>query len=154
MNSIELISEIDNTPPEVGQLIGFVQGILKELNKDNWQMGLVVTDDERMREYNRRWRNIDIATDVLSFVQDDGEEIPRIPGVPIEVGDVIISLETVARNSREWDNPFEEELRRVIIHGILHLNGLDHPGDNYDTGMLKLQEELLAGTGSLMNNNQ
>ncbi|RKX96464.1 MAG: hypothetical protein DRZ90_08860, partial [Spirochaetes bacterium] len=47
---------------------------------------------------------------------------------------------------------YDEELRRVIIHGILHLNGLDHPGDDYSTGMLKLQEELLGGTGSLLNN--
>ena len=80
--------------------------------------------------------------------------IPSMPGMPKEAGDVIISLETVARNAVEWDNSYDEELRRVIIHGILHLDGLKHPDDNYSTGMLKLQEELLANTGSLMKDSQ
>ena len=68
--------------------------------------------------------------------------------MPFEAGDIVISLESVRRNAEEWETPYELELRRVIIHGILHLKGMDHPGDDYETGMLKLQEELLAGAGS------
>ena len=48
-----------------------------------------------------------------------------------------------------WNTPFEEELRRVVVHGILHLKGMDHHGDDYGEGMLKLQEDLLADAGSL-----
>lgn len=150
MNHIELISEIEETTPEISGIEKFALDILEKIGVDGWQMGLVITDDEKMRDYNRRWRNIDKATDVLSFVQDDGEEIPTMPGMPTEAGDIIISLETVARNAEEWDNSYDEELRRVIIHGILHLNGFEHTGDDYNSGMLKLQEELLAGTGSMM----
>ncbi|MCD6343173.1 MAG: rRNA maturation RNase YbeY [Spirochaetaceae bacterium] len=152
MNYIELISEIENPPREFSAMKSFSASKLESLEKDNWQMGIVITDDEGIRNYNRQWRKIDKATDVLSFVQDEGEDIPLMPGMPKEAGDVIISLETVARNAQEWNNSYDEELRRVIIHGILHLNGLDHPGDDYSTGMLKLQEELLGETGSLLNN--
>ena len=127
MNYIELISEIENPPREFSAMKSFSASKLESLEKDNWQMGIVITDDE-------------------------GEDIPLMPGMPKEAGDVIISLETVARNAQEWNNSYDEELRRVIIHGILHLNGLDHPGDDYSTGMLKLQEELLGETGSLLNN--
>lgn len=146
MNQIEFISELETPSPELRQLEPFVMTILDKIGAENWQMGLVATDDEGIREYNRRWRNVDKATDVLSFVQDDGEIIPTMPGLPKEAGDIIVSLETVARNADELGSTYDEELRRVVIHGILHLNGLDHPGDDYESGMLKLQEELLEGS--------
>ncbi len=153
MNQIEILAELDKPPREVQYLETFILSILDVLAVDNWQMGLLITDDNGIREFNRRWRNIDKATDVLSFVQDDGEVIPAMPGMPKEAGDIIISLETVAENARQWDNSYDEELRRTIIHGILHLDGMDHPGDDYKTGMLKLQEELLADTGSIIKDN-
>ena len=153
MNNVELIIESEDSPSEIGNLSAFAQGILVRLEIDNWQMGLMITDDQGIREYNKQWRNKDLPTDVLSFVQDDGEVIPTVPGVPKEAGDIIISLETVARNAELWSGSYDEELRRVVIHGILHLNGMDHPGDDYETGMLKLQEELLAETGRLMKDN-
>lgn len=146
MNQIEFISELDTAPPELQQLEPFVMAVLDKVEAENWQMGLVVTDDSGIKEYNRRWRNIDKATDVLSFVQDDGESIPTMQGLPKEAGDIVISLETVARNAEEWGSSYDEELRRVVIHGILHLKGLDHPGDDYESGMLKMQEELLEGS--------
>jgi len=152
MNHVELISEITDSPPEYESLESFAASVLEKLGKEDWQMGLVITDDVGIRKYNRLWRNIDKATDVLSFVQDDGEIIPTVPGMPKEAGDVIISLESVVKNAGEWDTSYDEELRRVVIHGILHLNGMDHPGDDYNTGMLKLQEELLSVSGSLLHN--
>jgi probable rRNA maturation factor len=150
MNEIELISELDTQPREFDYIEPFILSILDSIGADNWQMGLVATDDAGIREYNRRWRNIDKATDVLSFVQDDGELIPLMPGMPKEAGDIVVSLETVARNAGESGSTYDEELRRVIIHGILHLNGLDHPGDRYDSGMLKLQEELLGRSDRIL----
>ena len=144
MNEIEVIVDIEDPPPEAASIGAFASGVLDELGVEGWQMGLLLTDDEGIREFNHRWRGLDRPTDVLSFVQDDGEEIPRVPGMPTEAGDVVVSLETVARNAETWSDPFDTELKRVVIHGILHLNGMDHPGDDYSTGMLKLQEDILA----------
>ena len=152
MNHVELISEISKPSAEFESLETFAASVLEKLGKEDWQMGLVITDDEGIRKYNRLWRKIDKATDVLSFVQDDGDFIPQMPEMPKEAGDVIISLESVEKNAGEWDTSYDEELRRVVIHGILHLDGMDHPGDDYETGMLKLQEELLSVTGSLLHN--
>ena len=149
MNHIEIICEVDNPFAEIGEFESFVSNVLEKLGIDNWQLGFILTGDETIRSYNRQWRNIDKPTDVLSFVQEDGEDIPQIPGMLKEAGDVIISLETVLRNAGEWNSPYDEELRRVIIHGILHLKGMDHPGDDYESGMLKLQEELLSGSKSV-----
>lgn len=149
MNNVELLIETNKVPAEVEKLKMYAGNILKKLGIDDWQMGLLLTDNDGIRHYNRRWRGIDKPTDVLSFVQDEGDDIPSIAGVPKEAGDIVVSLETVEANSREWETSFEEELRRVVVHGILHLKGMDHHGDDYGEGMLKLQEELLADAGSL-----
>jgi probable rRNA maturation factor len=154
MNHIELLSELEDRAGKFDEIQSFAEEILNRTGKENWQIGILLTDDEGIQGYNLKWRNIDKPTDVLSFVQDDGESIPEVPGMPKEAGDIIISLETVERNAEEWDNSYDEELRRVIIHGILHLSGMDHPGDDYSSGMLKLQEELLADSGSLLKDNQ
>jgi len=153
MNEIELIVELEPIPTEVEWFVPFVQGILTRLGVENWQMGLLITDNNGIRNYNRQYRGIDRATDVLSFVQKDGEEIPLPPGVPQEVGDIIISLERVAENAVEWNKSYDEEIRRVIIHGLLHLNGLDHPGDDYSGEMLQLQEKLLMDSLDMMDKN-
>ena len=148
MNTVELIVEKSDFPRDVENLDDFAEAILAELGIDNWQMGLIITDDEGIRRHNLRWRGLDKATDVLSFVQGEGEPIPTFPGTPREAGDIVVSVETVAANAITWGTSFEEELRRAVVHGILHLNGMDHPGDDYGEGMLKLQEELLERTGS------
>ena len=154
MNHVEVICEIEGREPDAAAIETFSLSILDRLGIGNWQMGLVMTDNNGIRKYNREWRGRDSATDVLSFVQDDGEAVPAFPGAPKEAGDVIISLEKVAENAEAWGNSGDEELRRVIIHGILHLHGMDHPGDDYGSGMLKLQEEILAETGQLMKNDE
>jgi probable rRNA maturation factor len=149
MNHVEVILEIERPRPEIDGIQGFALQVLGRLRLDNWQMGILVTDDRGIREYNRQWRHIDSPTDVLSFVQEEGDAIPRVPGMPIEAGDVIISVESIERNAAALGHSFSEELRRAVVHGILHLNGMDHPGDDYEGEMLKLQEELLAETGSI-----
>ena len=154
MNHVEVICEIEGRDHESAAIESFALLILDRLGIADWQMGLVMTDNDGIRQYNRDWRDKDVPTDVLSFVQDDGEEIPVFAGAPKEAGDVIISLEKVAENAGSWENSYDEELRRVIIHGILHLNGMDHPGDDYSGGMLKLQEEILADTGRLIKNDE
>ena len=149
MNDVELTVDIDNPPEGVDELGEYADSILSRLAIDNWHMGLMLTDDEGIHDYNLKWRGKDSATDVLSFAQNDGDEVPMFPGAVLEAGDIIISIETVERNASKWKSPFEEELRRVVVHGILHLNGMDHPNDDYETGMLKLQEEIVADTPPL-----
>lgn len=72
-----------------------------------------------MRELNRIWRNIDRTTDVLSFPQEGGPDYSLL-------GDIVISLDTAKRQSKSYGNTVHEEIKKLLIHGILHLLGYDH----------------------------
>jgi probable rRNA maturation factor len=72
-----------------------------------------------MRELNREWRNIDRATDVLSFPQEGGPDYTLL-------GDIVISLETAERQGVRYGNTLHEEIKKLIVHGALHLLGHDH----------------------------
>lgn len=75
--------------------------------------------DMSMRELNREWRNIDRATDVLSFPQEGGPD-------PTLLGDIVISLDTAKRHSVKYGITRHEEIKKLIVHGALHLTGHDH----------------------------
>lgn len=149
MNEVDVIVELKPAPKEASFLEAFALTVLERLGVKNWAMGVMLTDDRGIREYSRRWRGVDAATDVLSFVMSEGESPPRVPGTPFDAGDVVISLQRTAEQAGQRGETFETELRRVLIHGILHLRGMDHPGDDYGGGMLRLQEELVGSTGPL-----
>ena len=99
-------------------------------------ISILLTSDRRIRELNRRFRQRDRATDVLSF--PDGE---RGPDRRRHVGDVAISLETAGRQSAESGCGLDAEVDRLVIHGVLHLLGHDHEVD--DGEMMALQGRLL-----------
>ena len=151
MNEVDVIVEMEpgQAPAETAFLEEFALTVLKRLGAEEWSMGVMLTDDKGIRECSRRWRGRDAVTDVLSFVMSEGESPPRVPGSAFNAGDVVISAERVAQQAAERGQMFETELRRVLIHGILHLKGMDHPGDDYSGEMLKLQEELVAATPPL-----
>ena len=153
MNHIEIIidPEAEKSPQRFNsktirnRIANFCLQILTKTNIDGQEVGLLFTDDEGIRKLNRQWRRQDKPTDVLSFAQhcESGSHISADDSSLTPMGDIIISYETVVRNSRNCNISFDEELRRVIIHGLLHLEGMEHPQDNYENGMLKLQEVLL-----------
>jgi len=107
---------------------------------------LTFCDDETIQALNRDYRHIDSPTDVLSFslgafVPVEGEEKIYI------AGDVVISVPALRRNAAEFGVSEDEELRRLIIHGILHLVGMDHEDNSADQPMLQMQERLLQQIG-------
>jgi probable rRNA maturation factor len=75
-------------------------------------------DDEKILEVNNEYLGHDYYTDVITFDYDEGDIIN---------GDIVISLDTVRTNAERFSKPYEEELFRVIIHGILHLCGIFTP---------------------------
>lgn len=89
------------------------------------QVSLFLTDDVTVRSLNSEYRNKDQPTDVLSFSQLEGEN--KLLTSPL-LGDIVISVQTAVRQARERDLEIEEELLRLIIHGLLHLAGYEHEG--------------------------
>jgi probable rRNA maturation factor len=144
--------EINNTylsSPELGKdLPQKCRKILQALDKNDWEISLLLTDDKTIRQLNKEYRNIDRATDVLSFSQLEGSPFPdKKKGNPLIAGDIVISIDTLKQNSLRWKVPLKQELLRVLVHGILHLSGMDHNEDDPDDAMLSLQEKILDQIG-------
>jgi probable rRNA maturation factor len=104
-------------------LKGQIEVILKKLGLQDSELSILIVNDTKIRKLNAQYRNIDKPTDVLSFSQDDDSSEKMDLHL---LGDVVVSAETAKRQAVEHQLVFTEELALLIIHGILHLNGLDH----------------------------
>lgn len=147
------MSEIDircegqaGSPPWLEACRQFIAAALLELEAGDWELSVLFCDDPFIRELNRRYRGLEEPTDVLSFSQEADPAHPdpahRGPAQARVAGDIVISLDTLARNALREGQPRETELKRLLIHGMLHLQGLDHAEEG-DEQMLRVQERLL-----------
>lgn len=104
------------------------------------ELAVVLAGDRTLRALNARYRGKDRPTDVLSFPGPGGEE---------GLGDVVISLETAARNARAQGRTLPQELDVLALHGFLHVLGYDHATDDGTMDRLerRLRRKLLAGKG-------
>ena len=115
-----------------------------------YSLGLEISGDAAIAELNQAWRHKPGATDVLAFAaQDDAPPMPAGAregdgAEPLELGDIVISLETAARQALDQGQPLERELLFLASHGLLHLLGWDHPDQASLERMLERQERLLA----------
>jgi probable rRNA maturation factor len=107
------------------------------------ELGVVVTDDETIRELNREYAGDDTPTDVLAFSLREGEEFASPDGV-LRLGEVIISYPTAQRQAAEVDRPVEEEIDHLLVHGVLHLLGYDHAEPAEEERMRARERDLLA----------
>ena len=102
----------------------------------NGEIGVSFVSEEVIRELNRRYLGRTASTDVIAFQLGEAGEL---------LGDVYIAPEVAARTALELSIPEEEELVRLMVHGVLHVLGHDHPegDDRYGSAMFRLQEELV-----------
>ena len=155
---VSYVSVINRTQKEVPS--DFAKEIselfLRMYSEDRGQRGcisvsttIVFVTDSEMKKYNSEYRNKDVTTDVLSFCTGcDEAAIDKVEGdggETCELGDILVSYEEVERNSIRFGVSTNEELARVIIHGLLHLLGHEHEGvlDEDRGEMLQLQEQFV-----------
>jgi probable rRNA maturation factor len=143
MNRVDVNAGELPLPGWAGAARDYSLKVLEKLGKDNWDLSVFLCDDRYIQSLNAQYRGRDEATDVLSFCLGEtfggeGEERRFLPG------DIVISLETLEENARYFAIDRDEELRRLLIHGILHLNGMDHTTNEKTEPMLELQEKILA----------
>ena len=141
MNDVEVASAGIDEPGWLENCGRFSKLVLEARGIDNWELSVLLTDDATIRQLNRHYREVDAPTDVLSFSQDPDYATAAGEG-KTPAGDLVISLESCSRNAKAQMIPEEEELKRLLIHGILHLEGLDHEDEQSD--MIRLQEEILT----------
>ena len=120
---IQFLSRKPEMATHMKSLTELASRILNDLDRSSAELSILVTDDDEIRSLNSAYRNMDKATDVLSFSQTEGEEMP---GDEDLLGDIVISVETAARQAMEFGHSVDEEMKRLLVHGVFHLLGYDH----------------------------
>lgn len=151
MNRILIRAEDVPLPAWSKAAAGFAKKVLKALDLDGWEVSALFCSNRYIKSLNAQYRNKDEPTDALSFSAGGGE-----PGGPFAgtakgrlkaAGDIVVSLDALEENAVFFNVSRDEELRRLLVHGILHLFGFDHATNDAGEPMLKAQEEMLARLG-------
>jgi len=103
------------------------------------EVSIALVDNLYMQQLNREYRQKDAPTDVLSFPMDKLEQKEEC----LLLGDIIISLEKAQEQAKEYGHSLEREIAFLTVHGMLHLLGYDHEGEEERSGMEKEQEAIL-----------
>jgi probable rRNA maturation factor len=113
---------------------------LEVLGLNRAELSIVLVSDPQIKRLNKLYRNKDKPTDVLSF--PIGE---KVNGWLI-LGDIVISVDTARRQAKEFGYSLEEELKRLLVHGLVHLLGYDHElGGEEEKKFFELEEFVLKG---------
>jgi probable rRNA maturation factor len=146
----ELIADVRSEDDRWEAAFGDIEALCgKALRAASREMGVggevsvLFTNDDEMHALNKRWRNIDKATDVLSFPADS----PEIPNAPKLLGDIAVGYETALHDSETMKRPFESHVSHLLIHGFLHLLGYDHIYPEDAAVMEPLEAKILASLG-------
>ncbi len=112
----------------------WIKAVAQTHGKKVGEVGYMFVNDEKILEINNEYLGHDYYTDVITFDYDEDDVVN---------GDIVISLDTVRTNAELFDKAFEDELYRVIIHGILHLCGLNDKGPGEREIMEKAENKAL-----------
>lgn len=120
----------------------------EKLENSKLYITITLTNSENIRKINKEYRNIDKATDVLSFPMYEKEELEeKIAKQHYEhedvLGDIVISIEKVEEQAKEYGHSFERELSYMIVHGFYHLMGYDHIEEEDKKKMRPKEEKIL-----------
>ena len=115
------------------------------------EVAVTFMTDDAIQEMNALYRGKDVPTDVISFALEEMTEgevaIVAEEGMPTVLGDILISVETAARQAGEYGHDFKREIGFLALHGFLHLLGYDHMTEEEETKMFGRQKEILASFG-------
>lgn len=141
---------------EKKELIDFAENVLKtcfkeeKIEKLNFYLSVTLTNPEQIHKLNKEYRNVDRATDVLSFPMFEKEEIDKIVSkqiknpIPEVLGDIVISIEKVKEQANEYGHSFERELSYMLVHGFYHIMGYDHIEEEDKVKMRAKEEVVLS----------
>ncbi len=113
----------------------WIKAVAASYGRKVGEIGYLFVDDEKILEVNREYLGHDYYTDVITFDYDEDDTVS---------GDIVISLDTVRSNAQLFEKTYEDELYRVIIHGILHLCGINDKGPGEREIMEAAENKALA----------
>lgn len=133
---VEIVNRQRGRKMVVKQWREFSEKALQAISKDEKDATIVFVSDGAIKELNRRFRGQNYATDVLSFPTEAATfEIEN----QSLLGDVVISVQRAAAQAKEHGLSFSDEVRQLILHGLLHLCGHDHETDRGEMNRLELK---------------
>ena len=151
------IQIFDDTKEATPFHLDIIKNILEFAGKylelpENTEISVTLMDNEAIHEINKKYRNVDRPTDVISFaINDDPEDIVMDPEmaaeIPNNLGDLMISVDKVAEQAEFLGHSYERELGFLCVHGFLHLNGYDHMKKEDQEKMFPLQKEIMNAYG-------
>ena len=148
MNTIDISYDNDSykTLAPKKEVLAYLNRVLSELSLSNVEFSVSFVDERNMRNLNRRFRDINDSTDILSFASEDDDGFGFISAGRRKrvLGDMLICPEVLKRNAERFKVSENEELRRLLIHGVLHLSGDNHQTNDPSEPMLIKQEKILA----------
>jgi probable rRNA maturation factor len=112
----------------------------------NTELSILLVDNSYIKDLNYVYRNVNSATDVLSFAMNElseGEPAFTFTNEVNVLGDIVISLEKAVEQSKEYGHSFERELGFLVAHGLLHLLGYDHETEAEEVVMRELEKKIL-----------
>ena len=139
MNRVLFNAEGITLPSWINAAGDFIESALENLGQKNWELSVLFCDNLYIKSLNAQYRDKDEPTDILSFPLGE-----TAPGGRFLAGDIVISLDALEENTRFFKVSADEELRRLLVHGILHLLGYEHATNEAKEPMLALQESILA----------
>ena len=117
------------------EISAWIKAVAASYGRKVGEVGYMFVNDEKILETNREYLGHDYYTDIITFDYDEADRIN---------GDLVISLDTVRTNAEKFGKNYDEELHRVIIHGILHLCGINDKGPGEREIMEAAEDKALA----------
>ena len=127
-------------------VLEYLNKVLSEIKLSNVEFSVSFINEVNMKRMNRKFRDIDDSTDILSFAAEDDDGFGFISAGRRKrvLRDILICPEVLKRNAQTFKVSENEELRRLLIHGVLHLSGENHQTNDPSEPMLIKQEKILS----------
>ncbi|MEO8338288.1 MAG: rRNA maturation RNase YbeY, partial [Nitrospirota bacterium] len=140
---VHMQSRVRRVKIDQARLERSARAILADVGEPSAELGILLVGDQRMRSLNRRYRGKDRTTDVLAFAMREARMPHASRVTPDMLGDVVIAVPTAARQAKQGQRSLGEELRVLLIHGILHLCGYDHERSEKEARRMHRRERML-----------
>ena len=139
-----LINEVNDFKEDYYQdYLNIINEASKQLEIiDDLELSCILVDDQKIHEINKEYRNIDRATDVISFALEDSEQY-YVEGMARNNGDIFISVDHALMQANEYGHSLKREMCFLFTHGLLHLLGFDHMEKEDEEKMIAMQKKIL-----------
>lgn len=145
MNRFEIFNQTEEEIEYLSTIESLIKYTLEHEKLDDVIFNIIIVNNEKIKEINKEYRNIDAPTDVISFALEDIEDI-KLPFGRV-LGDIYISIDKVKSQAVEYGHTELREFAFLTVHGILHLLGYDHMNKEDEEIMFSRQELILNEYG-------